>query len=135
MNTHRLARLAPDLEQLGLHELAGLGVERGERLVHQQHFGIGRQRAREIDALLHAARKFGRDNGVSKPARPTILMKCSVRSAIVLLIEAPLQFHAVADVAGDGAPWQQARMLKDYGAVDARSLRLFCPSMLTVPSS
>jgi len=50
-----LASLAPDLEQLGLHVLPGLCVQRRERLVHQQDHRIGRKRAREIDALLHAA--------------------------------------------------------------------------------
>ena len=33
----RLARARPDLEQLRLHVLARLRVERGERLVHEQH--------------------------------------------------------------------------------------------------
>jgi len=32
---HRLGRALPDAEQLGLHEAAGLGIERAERLVHQ----------------------------------------------------------------------------------------------------
>jgi len=27
------------IEQLGLHGLAGLGIERAERLVHEQHLG------------------------------------------------------------------------------------------------
>src|SRR4051794_39247448 len=53
---HRLAGLAPDLEQLLLHELARLGVERGERLVHEQDLRVGGQRAGEVTALLHAAR-------------------------------------------------------------------------------
>ena len=48
------------MQQLGLHELARLRIERGERLVHQQDLGIGGERAREVDALLHAARQLGR---------------------------------------------------------------------------
>ena len=44
-----------DVEQLGLHGLARLRVERAERLVHQQHLGVDRERARDADALLHAA--------------------------------------------------------------------------------
>ncbi len=31
------------------------GIERGERLIHQQDIGIGRKGAGEADALLHAA--------------------------------------------------------------------------------
>jgi len=33
-------------------------VERRERLVHQQHLGIGGEGARDRDALLHSARKL-----------------------------------------------------------------------------
>ena len=57
---HGLAALLPDAQQLGLHDLARLRVERGERLVHQQHVGIDRERAGEIDALAHAAGKLAR---------------------------------------------------------------------------
>src|ERR1700730_15672648 len=53
---HRLAGLVPDLEQLLLHELARLGIERGERLVHEQDLGVGGERAGQVTALLHAAR-------------------------------------------------------------------------------
>src|SRR4051812_9117762 len=57
---HRLAGLVPDLEQLLLHELARLRVERGKRLVHQQDLGVGGERAGQVAALLHAARKLVR---------------------------------------------------------------------------
>ena len=56
----RLARPLPDRQQLLLHELARLGVERGERLVHQQHGRIDGQRARDAHALPHAARELVR---------------------------------------------------------------------------
>src|SRR5215217_2983561 len=42
---HRLAGLVPDLQQLLLHELARLRVERGERLVHEQDLGVRGERA------------------------------------------------------------------------------------------
>ena len=57
-----LARFRPNLEELRLHELARLGVEGGERLVHQQDDRIGCERAGEVDALLHAAGKLCREN-------------------------------------------------------------------------
>ncbi len=44
-----------DLDQLALHVLAGLGVQRAKRFVHQQHFGVVSQRACDGHALLHAA--------------------------------------------------------------------------------
>ncbi len=50
-----LAGALPDLEQECAHLLAGDGVERAERLVHHQHFGIERERARDRDPLAHAA--------------------------------------------------------------------------------
>ena len=45
-------------EQLVLQLVADQRVERRERLVHQQDVRIGREGAREPDALLHAAREF-----------------------------------------------------------------------------
>src|SRR6267378_2202204 len=57
---HRVARLRPELEQLVLHEVARLHVERAERLVHQQHARPVDQRGGERDALAHAARELVR---------------------------------------------------------------------------
>ena len=57
---HGLAALLPDAHQLGLHDLAGLRVERRERLVHQQDFRVDRERAGEVDALAHAAGQLAR---------------------------------------------------------------------------
>ena len=37
----------PDAQQLDLHQLAGLRVERAEGLVHQQDVGLDGERARE----------------------------------------------------------------------------------------
>src|SRR5262249_38917934 len=50
-----LRRALPDAQQLGLHEAAGLGVERAERLVHQQDLRIESERARDRGALPPAA--------------------------------------------------------------------------------
>ena len=47
------------LGQLALHGGAGMRVERGERLVHQQHLRLVGQHARDLDALLHAAGQLG----------------------------------------------------------------------------
>ena len=46
----------PDAQQLELQDFPGLGIDRGERLVHQQHARLDRQRARQPAALLHATR-------------------------------------------------------------------------------
>ena len=50
-----LSRRVADPHEFGLHDLARLRVERGERLVEQEHLGLERERAGEIDALPHAA--------------------------------------------------------------------------------
>ena len=55
MNTTVLRGGRPDAQQLVAHGHARLLVERGERLVHQQHRRVLHQAARDRDALLHAA--------------------------------------------------------------------------------
>ncbi len=47
--------LAPDALQFVVQQVAGLGVERGEGLVHQENVGLGGQRACDGDALPHSA--------------------------------------------------------------------------------
>ena len=49
-----------DARELGLQRVAGDRVDRGERLVHQQQFGVGGERAGDADPLLLAARKLVR---------------------------------------------------------------------------
>ena len=58
MNRTVLCGRRPDPQQLGLHELAGLGVERGERLVHEQQLRVDGERPGQVGALLHAARQL-----------------------------------------------------------------------------
>ena len=60
MNSTVLRVSCADAGQLALHGGAGLGVQRGERLVHQQHLRLVGQHARDLDALLHAAGQLGR---------------------------------------------------------------------------
>ena len=55
-----LAQLRLELEEQVLHVAADQGIERGERLVHQEDVGVGCQRARQAHALLHAAGELGR---------------------------------------------------------------------------
>ena len=51
-----------------LHQLAGLRVDAGEGLVHQQDLGLGRERPGQRHALLHAAGQLVRV-GVGEAAR------------------------------------------------------------------
>ena len=55
---HGLAQARLDAAELGVQLGAGQRIERAERLVHQQHRRIDRQRARHADALALAARQL-----------------------------------------------------------------------------
>ena len=57
---HRLAVPAPEVEQQIAHDLPGLGIERPERLVHQEDPGIADQDLGKADALALAARQHVR---------------------------------------------------------------------------
>src|SRR3546814_15741429 len=52
--------LVPYLQELLLHDLTCLRVERGERLVHQKDLGMRGKRTRQIGPLFHAARQLVR---------------------------------------------------------------------------
>ena len=73
-NTTVTPYLLPHLEDQVLQVGAGLRVDRGERLVHQQDLGLVGQRAGDRHALLHAARELPRvavEGAASgRPTRP-----------------------------------------------------------------
>jgi hypothetical protein len=48
--------VGPQLEQFAAQVLGGQHVERGERLVHEEHLRLDDQGAGKADPLLHAAR-------------------------------------------------------------------------------
>ena len=51
----RLVQVLGELEKLVLQLAADQRIEGAERLVHQEHVGIRRERASESDPLLHAS--------------------------------------------------------------------------------
>ena len=55
-----IAEVVADLQDEVLEVGAGLRVDRGERLVHEQQLGLVGQRAGDGDALLHAAGELPR---------------------------------------------------------------------------
>ena len=57
---HREAAVAPQPLELVVEHVARHGVERPERLVHQEHVGSLRERAGERDPLAHPARELVR---------------------------------------------------------------------------
>ena len=68
---HRDPVRRPHVQQQVLELGAGLGVDRRERLVHQQDLGLVRQRPRDRGSLLHAAGELPRElaNVVAEPDR------------------------------------------------------------------
>ena len=80
----RLAGLRPDVLQLVVERVARLRVERGERLIHQQHLRLQRQRPRQSDALLHPAGKLVDERFLetAQSNQPQVLQSAlSIRSA------------------------------------------------------
>src|SRR5436305_10483839 len=53
--------LIPDGKEIFLQLLAGLGVERRKRLIHEQNKRLAYQRTCDANALLHAAGQFMRE--------------------------------------------------------------------------
>ena len=66
---HGQARALLDFEQFVLKPFPAHGVERAERLVHQDDLGIVREHARDRDALLHAAGELMRI-GIDESLQP-----------------------------------------------------------------
>src|SRR5829696_237030 len=116
-----LLRGVPDPEQLRLHQLPRLGIEGGERLIHQQDLRIDREGAREVGPLLHAA---GELVGVF-PLEPgqTDHLDERDRGRLGLLLLHALADEAVGDVREDAVPGEQGRVLEHHG-VGAAVLRL-----------
>jgi hypothetical protein len=86
--------------------VAGLGVERRERLVHQEHDGVHREGAGERHALLHPARQLV-DVRPLEPGQvdhPEVVQRGAPALRAADAPEAEPEFH----VAEDGHPGEQA---------------------------
>ena len=107
-----LARGRPDAQQLVAHGHARLLVERGERLVHQQHRRVLDQAAGDGDALLHAARKLvriARAEAVEAHKR-----EHGFGAPSALLAWGAAQAEREFDVVERREPRKQARLLEDH---------------------
>src|SRR5579875_57785 len=112
-----LAVALPDAQQLGAHDLPRLGVQRPERLVHEQHLRADGQGPRNADALAHAAREL---------VRVVALEGAQPNAAQVLAGELAAggggladDLQAQLDVVQHGAPRQERELLEDQRAVGA----------------
>ena len=118
----RLARLAPDVQQLEVHLFPRQRVERAERLVHQDQLGIMDQRAGDRGALLHAA---GQLVGifVGEPVEPHQCEKIARARAAFRHGKAE-DLGGQQHVVDDAAPLEQERLLKHHADVARRIERL-----------
>ena len=80
----RASSLAPDTLQFVVQQVAGLGIESGERFVHQQDVGFGGERAGDSDALPHAAGELVNVAVFKLPKmyQPQIVLRLLARSAL-----------------------------------------------------
>ena len=110
----------PELQELGLEAELGVGVERAERLVHQEDLGLDHERADQRHALAHAARQ-GRREGVLEPLEPHQPDGLPDPPLALGAGDAPVD-EAELDVLGDGAPGEDRVLLEDVAhlARDAR---------------
>src|SRR6185295_2309418 len=93
----------PDPQQIVLQRAPGLGVERAERLIHQQDLGIGGERPGDRDALLHAAREYVRI-AILEPAKADQVHHLPCPAEPRLLVQLFLNVEADGDVAQNGPP-------------------------------
>ena len=113
------AGLAPQPQQLVAHQEARLLVERAERLVEQDHARPLHQRAREADALAHAAGELHRIGGGELRQAHQPQRVVDARRDLGLVERRLAQ--AERDVVGDGEPGK-ARVLLEHDADALRHL-------------
>ena len=111
---HRLSIALPYPQQFEIHVVARHGVERAERLVHQQQCRMLDQRAANAGALTHAAGQFVRQ-AVGEIRDAGDLQKLVGVLPIVIDIVAH-QFNRQQNVVEHGAPRQQNRVLEHDAA-------------------
>ena len=108
----RLIELLLDLRDLVAQQEARLFVERGERLSHQENLGLRDQRARNRDALAHAARQL---RGIVFLERgQTDHIDEMMRTIHALGFGDTLQFEGKSDIVDDIAPGESRFLLKHH---------------------
>src|SRR5262249_32292272 len=101
-----------------LHDLAGLRIQRGEWLVHQQHIRIDGQRARKIGALSHAARQLMREVMLEAAESDQVNQPIGTRAG--LRLSRALDLQAEDDIVEHGSPWEKRILLEDEAAIRPR---------------
>ena len=112
---HRLAVGVPQFQQQIAHDLSGLGIERPERLVHQQNFWIADQDLGETDALALPAREHMRI-AVAERAE-THRRQPALRALQRLLARRALDLESDGDIVDRGLPGEQRIGLEQIAGV------------------
>ena len=101
-----------EAHDLVLHVAPDQRIERAERLVVEHHLGVGRERARHADALLHAARELIGElvRGVLEADERQHL----VRALLPLALADALHLEAEGDVVDHAPVREQAEVLEDH---------------------
>ncbi len=93
-----------------------IGIEAGRRLVVENHLGLERERAREADALLHAAGEIARAHRLDAGQPDELERLRDARADLVFTHRAPeLLAQPVCDVLADVERVEQRRALKEIG--------------------
>jgi hypothetical protein len=117
-----LPALQPDALELAVHVFARHGIERAERLVHEQDRRIVDEGAADADALLHAARKLVRVFALEagQADHLDVFARDGFEHRAVALLDLDRHHH----VLDDGAPGQENRRLEHDAELAARSAQL-----------
>src|SRR5207237_261995 len=114
----RLPGLLPELRELAVQIFTCLRVEGGERLVHQQHLRIERERPRDGDALPHPARELVRE-AVPEAREMDEIQKVTGLPGALASRNAHL-LQPELDVLLGGEPGEEGAVLEDDAAVSPR---------------
>ena len=116
------------LQELVLQPRARDRVDRAERLVHQHHRRVGRERARDADALLLAARQLaGKAVAIGAGSMPTSASNSSTRAAIRASSQ-PRSRGTVAMFCGDRPVRKEADLLDHVADAAPQARRDRSPS-------
>ncbi len=108
----------PDPLDLVVQVVAGHGVERAERLVHEDDLRVLGQAAGERHAVAHAAGELVRPRVAMPPSRTVSSSSCARSRA---RSRHPAQLERELDVLARGEPGQQGRVLEHEGDLAATS--------------
>src|SRR5438309_473350 len=100
-------------EEFVLQLPADQGIERGERLIHEQDIRIGGQGACQSHALLHAAGELAAV--ALTPLREADQLEVLVDDTAATVGGLTAQLEAQADVVAHRPPRQEAKLLKHHG--------------------